>query len=127
LTGAQPIWEQPIGSHICSPIIQGNRIYMAGPQLYCLDWTTGKTLWEGANFNYGASCLLTTDGRLVVSGNRGKLILAESAERFPTSYKELDSKRVLAGKDVWSHVVLADRRYYVKDVEGNLVCLSIAR
>ncbi len=127
LTGAQRIWEQPIGSHICSPIIQGNHIYMAGPRLYCLDWTTGKTLWEGANFNYGASCLLTTDGRLVVSGNRGELILAESAERFPTSYKELDSKRVLAGKDVWSHVVLADSRYYVKDVEGNLVCLSIAR
>ena len=127
LTGAERIWEQPIGSHICSPLIHKNHIYMAGPQLYCLDWTSGEKLWEGSNLNYGASCLFTTDGLLVVSGNRGQLMLVETAELSPTSYTELDSKRVFKDKDVWSHVVLADGRYYVRDAVGNLVCLSISR
>ena len=57
----------------------------------------------------------------------GQLILVKSAELSPKSYTELDSKRFLKGHDVWSHVVLADARYTVKDVVGNIVCLSIAR
>ena len=59
--------------------------------------------------------------------NRGQLILVKSVELSPKSYTELDSKRFLKGHDVWSHVVLADARYTVKDVVGDVVCLSIAR
>ena len=127
LSGAERIWQQPLASHIGSPIIHDNRIYIAGPRFYCLDWNSGETLWEGSSFNYGASCLLTTDDLLVLSGNRGQLILVESAKGSPQKYTELDSKQILKGNDVWSHVVLADRRYYIKDVVGNLVCLSISR
>lgn len=125
LTGFRREWEQPVGSHIGSPIIHKDRVYMAGPQLYCLDWKTGKTIWKGANFNYGASCVLTKDERLIVLGNRGDLILAESAVASPEQFTSLASRKTLSGSDLWSHVVLSHGKIYCKDVGGNLLSLEI--
>ncbi|HSG69180.1 MAG TPA: PQQ-binding-like beta-propeller repeat protein [Planctomycetaceae bacterium] len=125
LTGFRRDWEQPLGSHIGSPIIHKDRVYIAGPHLYCLDWRTGETVWEGENFNYGASCVLTQDERLIVLGNRGELLLAESAVHSPEKFTALASRKTLSGKDLWSHVVLANRKIYCKDVVGNLLCLEI--
>jgi outer membrane protein assembly factor BamB len=123
--GFQRDWEQPIGSHIGSPVIHKDRIYLAGPRLYCLDWESGETVWEGANFNYGASCVLTGDERLILLGNRGELLLAESAVRSPEEFTRLASRKSLSGKDLWSHVILAGGRVFCKDVSGNLLCLEI--
>ena len=98
---------------------------MAGPQLYCLDWKTGKTIWQAAKFNYGASCVLTKDERLILLGNRRELILAESAVRSPDQFTSLAFQKTLSGIDVWSHVVLSNRKIYCKVVAGNLLRLKI--
>lgn len=125
LKGIRSEWEQPVGSHIGSPIIHKDRIYMAGPRLYCLDWKTGEMIWEGENFNYGASCVLSKDERLILLSHRGDLILAESAVRSPERFTPLASRKTLSGSDLWSHVVLSHQRIYCKDVAGNLLCLEI--
>lgn len=124
-SGITKLWEQPVSSHLCSPVVAGNRIYIAGPELYCLDWNTGETIWQGAGFNYGASLVLTSDQRLIVLGNRGKLRLVETGGHKIKQYTELAARDTLTRDDIWSHVVLADGRLFCKDVRGRLVCLKV--
>jgi hypothetical protein len=92
--------------------------------LYCLDWNTGETIWQGAGFNYGASLVLTSDQRLIVLGNRGKLRLVETGGHQIKEYAELSARDTLTRDDIWSHVVLADGRLFCKDVRGRLLGLK---
>jgi len=124
-SGIKKLWEQPVSSHLCSPVVAKDRIYIAGPELYCLDWNTGETVWKGAGFNYGASLVLTADERLIVLGNRGKLRLVETGDHEIKDYKELAARDTLTRDDIWSHVVLANGRLFCRDVRGRLVCLNI--
>lgn len=124
-SGIEKVWEQPVSSHLFSTVVAENRIYIAGPELYCLDWNTGKTIWKGAGFNYGASLVLTFDERLIVLGNRGKLRLVESGLHKNQDYHELSARDTLTRDDIWSHVVLANGRLYCKDVRGRLLCLKV--
>lgn len=124
-SGIRKLWEQPVSSHLCSPVVAKDRIYIAGPELYCLDSNTGETIWKGAGFNYGASLVLTSDERLIVLGNRGKLRLVETGHHEIKKYKELAARETLRRDDIWSHVVLANGRLFCKDVRGRLVCLKV--
>lgn len=125
LKGIEKLWEQPVSSHLCSPVVKAGRIYIAGPQLYCLDLETGESIWNGAGFDYGASCVLTKDDRLIVLGNRGKLRLIDTAGHRQEDYTELALRNTLTKDDLWSHVVVAANRILCKDVRGRLQCLKI--
>jgi len=125
LKGIEKLWEQPVSSHLCSPVVKAGRIYIAGPQLYCLDLETGETIWNGAGFDYGASCVLTTDDRLIVLGNRGKLRLIDTTGHKQKKYTELAVRNTLTKDDLWSHVAVAANRILCKDVRGRLQCLKI--
>ncbi|MEZ6086953.1 MAG: hypothetical protein R3C05_02755 [Pirellulaceae bacterium] len=108
----------------CSPVVAGGRIYIAGPKLVCLNGVTGDEVWSGAGFNYGASLIMTSDQRLIVLGNRGKLRLVETDRNRGETYRELAELQVLGRDDIWSHVVFANDKLYCKDVRGRLVCLK---
>jgi outer membrane protein assembly factor BamB len=125
LKGIEKVWEQPVSSHLCSPIIANNRIYIAGPELYCLDFKTGETIWKGAGFNYGGFCTLTQDDRLVVLGNRGKLRLIDTVGHQQTEYRELALQKTLTQDDIWSQVVISHGYILCKDVRGRILCLQI--
>lgn len=125
LHGIEKMWEQPVSSHLCSPVVKAGRIYIAGPQLYCLDLETGDTIWKGAGFDYGASCILTGDDRLVVLGNRGNLRLIETSGHRQSDYQELSIRKTLTKDDIWSHVVVSENRILCKDVRGRVQCLKI--
>ncbi|MBD3676395.1 MAG: PQQ-binding-like beta-propeller repeat protein [Planctomycetaceae bacterium] len=127
LKGIEKLWEQPVSSHLCSPVVKADRIYIAGPELRCLDLNTGTTIWKGAGFDYGASCVLTKDDRLIVLGNRGKLRLIDTAGHRQSDYTELALRNTLTKDDLWSHVVVARDRILCKDVRGRLQCLKIGR
>lgn len=120
---AEVVWEKPYSSFIGSPVLVGTRLYIPGVRLYCLDWTSGELVWEGANFNYGASLIACRDERLIALGNRGNLLLIESDARSRGKYVELASREVLPGNDIWSHAVLSGGSLYARDVAGNLLCL----
>ena len=95
LKGIEKVWEQPVSSHLCSPLIANKRIYIAGPELFCLDFKTGETIWKGAGFNYGGFCVLTQDDRLVVLGNRGKLRLIDTVDHQQTEYGTASSCKLV--------------------------------
>ncbi len=125
LQGATKVWEQPLASKVCSPVIDRGRVYWAWQKLHCLDLQTGQPQWEGGEFADAGSCIMTADGRLIVWGHHGRLVLVESAERSPREYKELARLDRVFSTDVWPHVVLADGKLFCKDRLGNLKCFAI--
>ena len=125
LGGARQVWKQPFASGVCSPIIHENRIYWAWKGVHCLDFATGERLWHGGRVGTPGSCILTADKRLIIWANRGDLLLAETSSRSPRAYRELARVPGLARGDAWPHVVLANRRLFLKDRYGRLLCLSL--
>jgi outer membrane protein assembly factor BamB len=127
LQGAIKEWEAPYSSSVCSPVVHKGHVYFAWRTLRCLDFATGKQKWSGGSFGDPGSCIVTKDDRLVVWGLRGKLILAETAERSPNKYQELASRDGLGSDHAWPHVVLADGRLLCKDRAGNMKCWRIGQ
>jgi outer membrane protein assembly factor BamB len=120
-TGLTKVWEQPYPSKVCSPVVSDGAVYVAWDRLRCLDFQTGQLRWEGARFGDDGSCVVTSDGRLVVWG-RGSLVLCETARRSASAYRELARIDRLLHTDCWPHVVLAAGRMYCKDRGGQLSC-----
>lgn len=127
LRGARKIWEQPYSSKVCSPVIHNGHVYFAWQRMRCLDFETGEQKWEGGNFSDAGSCILTTDGRLMIWGGRGTLALVDSADRSPAAYNELARIEGVSSTDVWPHVAMADGRIFCKDRDGHLICFEISR
>ena len=125
LSGAQKVWEQPLASLVCTPVVHGGHIYWAWQKLHCLDLKTGQPRWAGGNFSDAGSCIVTGDDRLIVWGGSGTLCLAETAKRSPDRFTQLADKKNLATTDVWPHAALADGRLFCKDRTGNLRCFSL--
>lgn len=125
LAGATKVWEQPYASKICSPIIDRGRVYWAWQSLHCLDFESGRQLWEGGQFGDAGSCILTSDGRLIVWGGHGRLALVDAKDSDTVKYQELARGDKVFDSDVWPHVTLARGRLYCKDRLGNLKCFVL--
>jgi outer membrane protein assembly factor BamB len=126
LAGAKEVWKQPFASGVCSPIIHKGHIYWCWRGVYCLDFATGNPLWRGGGFGDTASCLVTSDDRLIVWAGRGDLVLTETAVRSPKQYTALTRKKGIFQSDVWPHIVLSNERLYCKDRNGNLKCFELS-
>jgi outer membrane protein assembly factor BamB len=126
-SGIRKIWEQPVASGVCSPIIDGAHVYWANRGFYCLDFATGRTRWKGPRFRDAASLIMTRDKRLIVWSDRGDLTLVESADRSAGSYRELAGRRGVLRDTAWPHVVIADGLLYCKDRSGRIKCLSLKK
>ena len=124
-SGARQIWRQPYASGVCTPVVFADHVYWCWRGLYCLDFHTGQPKWRGGSYGDTASCVATSDGRLVVWADRGELVLVETAQRSPKKYRELARKRGLLTSDVWPHLVLTNGRLYLKDRDGNLKCFAL--
>lgn len=127
LRGATKVWKTPLASTICTPVIYNGHVYWSWGTLKCLDWETGARRWEGGKFGDAGSCVVTTDGRLIVWGGSGKLALVDTADHSPKSYRELSVQDGLASTDAWPHVVLSSGRLFCKDWHGNIRCYSFER
>ena len=123
--GASVAWEEPVYSLVCSPVVHEGHLYWAWQEARCLDLRTGKQKWSGGAFGDAGSCVVTSDGRLIVWGGRGKLSLVETVGRSPDRYKELATVGPLFETDVWPHVALSDGRLFCKDRLGNLKCFRL--
>ena len=123
--GAAAAWEKPVYSLVCSPVVHDRHVYWAWQEARCLDLQTGEQRWSGGAFGDAGSCVVTSDGRLIVWGGRGKLALVETATRSPDRYKELSSTGPLFDTDVWPHVALSNGRLFCKDRLGNVKCFRL--
>jgi outer membrane protein assembly factor BamB len=124
LSGLRKVWERPLASLVCSPVIHQGHVYWAWQQLHCLDWKTGELKWKGGHFGDPGSCIVTADDRIVVWGGKGKLALVDTAVRSPAQYRELASIDRLFATDAWPHVTMSAGRIYCKDRDGNLVAFT---
>jgi outer membrane protein assembly factor BamB len=121
---AEKLWQKPYPSKVCTPVIHQGSIYVAWQKVRCIDWETGDLKWEGGSFADPGSCLIASDDRLIVWGQRGKLALIETAKRSPKKYEELALRDGVFKELAWPHVVLADGRLLVRDRVGNLACFN---
>lgn len=124
---ARKVWEQPVSSKVCSPLVFQGHVYWAWRQVHCLDFETGEPRWSGGDFGDAGSCIATQDARLIVWGKNGKLALVETAATSPDEYHELALRDNVFTTDAWPHVVLAHGRLYCKDREGNLKCFVVGQ
>ena len=120
LSDAKEVWRKKFPSKVCTPVIHDGSVYVAWQRIRCIDWKTGDLKWEGGAVGDPGSCVVTSDGRLVVYGLSGKLVLVEGATRSPNAYKELAAKDKLFKSQAWPHVALAGGRVYCRDREGNM-------
>jgi outer membrane protein assembly factor BamB len=126
LRGASPVWEQPYASGVCSPVIREGRVYWVTHQVMCLDFETGRMIWQGGRFGDAGSCILTQDEKLIAWGGSGTLALIDLSGQS-AGYRELARIDVPSQGDVWPHVVLAGGRIYCKDRHGQLHCFRVRR
>ena len=109
----------------CSVLFEGH-IYGfdgqvgGGGKLTCLDVATGEKKWSQGGLGTGS--LMLADGKLIILGERGKLVIAEAST---AGYKELASAEILTGK-CWTVPVLSNGRIYARNAAGQLVCVDVS-
>lgn len=108
----------------CSVLWEGH-IYgfdgqVGGGKLTCLDLVTGEKKWSQGGMGTGS--LMLADGKLIILGEKGKLVIAEAS---PGGFKELVSAKILTGK-CWTVPVLANGRIYARNAVGQLVCVDVS-
>jgi outer membrane protein assembly factor BamB len=84
----------------------------------CIDAKTGEMRWRERDLGHGS--LMYADGRLIVLGNRGQLLLLEAT---PEAYREKGRVQLFDGK-TWTVPTLSDGRLFVRD-EHELVALKV--
>jgi outer membrane protein assembly factor BamB len=91
-----------------------------GGALTCLDLKSGEKKWMQRGMGTGS--LMIADGKLIILGEKGKLVIAEAS---PQSYKELASAQILPKKRCWTVPVLANGKIFARNNAGQLVCLDV--
>ena len=61
--------------------------------------------------------------KLIVIGETGRLVIVEAT---PSAYKEIAAAKVLDGR-CWTMPVLSNGRIYVRNSDGHLVSLNVAK
>jgi outer membrane protein assembly factor BamB len=122
-TGAHEVWKNKnLRMHINSPVLWGDSVFgvdgnTGGGNLVCLDPVTGDRRWEEKSVKGGA--LIVAAGVLLVISEKGDLVVVSADGR---GFKQLARQSVLSQR-CWAQPVLANGRIYVRDNQGNLVCL----
>jgi len=123
---ATEVWRNKnMRNHINSCVLWKEHIYgidgNAGGNnpLACLDLKTGAVKWSKPGI--GSGSLMLADGKLIVLGDKGTLIIAEAA---PAAYHELARAQILSGK-CWTTPILCGGRLYARNAKGDVVCLDV--
>ena len=93
----------------------------AGGRLVCLDFKTGKVLWDERSVMKGSVAF--ADGRLYYRTEDGTLLLIEpNAKEYVErgKFKQPDRSRSPA----WAHPVVANGKLYVRDQDA-LYCYDV--
>lgn len=88
-------------------------------KLTCLDPQTGDVKWQQDGF--GTGTVLVAGDKLIVLGERGKLVIAQAQ---PNAFKQLAEAQILNEK-CWTVPALANGLLYARDAQGRLVCLDL--
>ena len=118
--GSEPslVWKSPdIGPHIGGMVLIGNYIFgsthdtNSRGRWVCIDWTTGKTMWQTLWNNKGA--IIANDGLLyVIEEKNGTVgLLKPNPEKFDL----ISSFQITKGEGpFWAHPVIDKGRFFVR-------------
>lgn len=87
--------------------------------LACVAWDTGEEKWRTRDLRKGSAIL--AGGKLLLLSETGKLVVAEPTAE---AYQPLAEAKVLSGR-CWTTPVLSNRRLYVRNAAGEVVCLNL--
>ncbi len=126
--GQVPVIEKRLepsvaGSKQQTFVLYNNHLYGVVPsdELACMD-LQGKQLWRsGSTKRFGLGPFLIADGKIVILGDRGDLVLADAS---PSGYRELARARVLQGSDAWAPLALVGNRLLARDLK-TMICLDM--
>jgi len=115
------IWKNKnMRNHFNSSVLWNGNLYgIDEDQLRCLDFKTGVVKWTQRGLGKGSFML--ADGKLIVMGEKGDLVIAEAT---PNKYTELVRAKVLDGL-CWTVPVLSGDKIFCRNHEGVLVCLDV--
>jgi outer membrane protein assembly factor BamB len=124
--GVDEVWtsDDVLSSHYTTSVRNGDFLFgFDGRQEYsarlrCVEWKTGKVRWTVDR--YGCGSMILADGKLLILGEEGDLVLAEPVA---DSYREKARAAVL-GKSCRAQIALADGRLYARDTT-KLICLNL--
>ncbi len=119
---AKPVYEHNrMRNHFSSSVRFKDAIYGFDDfTLICMDFRTGKTLWEHKGFKKGS--LLVADAYLIILSESGEVALAEAT---PEAYRQKASFQFSHNK-CWTVPVLANGRLYVRD-EEKIACFEVGK
>ncbi len=87
--------------------------------LKCVELSSGKVRWSDESPGFGS--LTAADGRLIVLGEEGQLMVARAS---PDGFEPSARASVLEGR-CWTVPVLANGRIYCRNAAGDLVCVDV--
>jgi len=90
-------------------------------RLTCMDFNTGQVAW--AERGMGCGSLMIADGKLLILGEDGTLIVAKAT---PKGLQELARSAFLEGR-CWTVPVLLNGHVYGRNASGNLVSVSLPK
>jgi outer membrane protein assembly factor BamB len=87
----------------------------------CLEFSTGKTLWEDAEI--GSGSVLLAGGKLVILSESGELVVANPS---PSKFDVISRAKILSGR-CWTVPVLSNGLLFARNAEGKLVCVDLRK
>jgi outer membrane protein assembly factor BamB len=122
------VWQNKnMRNHVNSSVLWEGHVYGfdgqvgGGGKLTCVDFGTGEKKWSQEGMGTGS--LMLAGGKLIILGERGKLVIAEAS---PQGFKELSSAQILPKTKCWTVPVLANGRIYARSAAGHLVCVDVS-
>ncbi len=106
-------------------VLLGNHLYgTGGAGLMCVEFATGKVLWQERGIGAGAVCF--ADERLYLHGENGEVALIEPA---PAGYREVGrfsppEPPQRGVSRAWAYPVVANGRLYIRE-SGALWCYAV--
>jgi outer membrane protein assembly factor BamB len=116
--------DESLSSHYATPVYRDGYLYgfhgrqEYGPSFRCVEFATGKVLWDQPGF--GAGTVTLAGDQLLILRESGELVLAAAT---PTKYELHGSTQVL-GSGTRAAPALAGHRFYARD-KSTLVCLRL--
>jgi len=126
-TGSEPavLWKnKTLRSQRNAAVLVGGHLFGVDgdtsekASLKCVDIATGEEKWSEPSVGSGA--LMAADGKLVVLGYRGELMVAPAS---PEGFKPTARAQVLGG-ECWTVPVLANGLIWCRNSRGDVVCVD---
>jgi outer membrane protein assembly factor BamB len=123
---ANQLWRNKnLRAHFNSPVTANGSIFgidgnAGGGNLVCLETATGARRWEEKSVKGGA--MILADGKLIILTEKGELVICEAS---PAGFRPLSRSRVLEHR-CWAQPTLDAGRLFLRNNEGDLVCLDVS-